>query len=224
MQRGSIRVAAIALGCVALAGGALVANRAFASNGQRPAGSVARSSAPPAPSPTASPSRDLQRARAILAPAAPPSRLLIPAIGVNAVVESVGFDAQGRMSVPSAAENVAWEQQGAAPGDAGNAVIDGHLDWTSGPAVFWKLGKLKAGDQITVQRADGSSVLFNVDSSAMIPYDNSIEFTKTGAPQLSLITCAGAWDRGHATYTQRLLVKASLAVTPPTEKPGDEGG
>ncbi len=155
----------------------------------------------------------LAQARAIAGPAAPPSRLVIPAIGVDAAVEAVGLDAQGRMAAPARTTDVGWYQLGAVPGDAGDAVMDGHLDWWNGPAVFWRLSQLRAGDRVTVVRADGTKVDFLVDSSQTVPYDASLPnlFTEVGPPTLTLITCAGAWDAGRATYLQRLVVHASLA-------------
>jgi sortase (surface protein transpeptidase) len=184
----------------------------------------------PSTAAAATPSADANgyaaRARALLAPAARPTQLVIPALGVNAVVESVAVDAQGRMGTPSQPDHVAWYDPGAAPGDPGNAVIDGHLDWTSGPAVFWHLSRLHAGDQVTVVRADGTQVRFVVDSSTQVPFDARTNdlFTRTGPPALSLVTCAGAWDRARSTYLTRLVVHATLAPSEPTDKPGDEGG
>jgi sortase (surface protein transpeptidase) len=165
-------------------------------------------------------------ARALLAPAPPPATLVIPALQVRAVVEAVGTDAQGRMAAPSQADHVAWFNQGPAPGDAGDALIDGHLDWTNGPAVFWLLGKLRAGDEVDVLRADGSQARFQVDATATVRYDARMEqlFVRTGPPSVSLITCSGSWDRQHGTYQDRLLVHATLIAAPPSDKPGDEGG
>lgn len=161
-----------------------------------------------------------------MAAAAAPSRLLVPSIKVDAPVEPVGLDGQGRMGTPSLASSVAWYRLGTVPGDVGDAVMAGHLDWTSGPAVFWFLGKMRKGDEITVVRADGSHVKFVTDATSMVPYDSSTDslFTRDGPPSLTLITCAGAWDRQRGTYLQRLVVHASLAPTVSTSKPGDEGG
>jgi len=175
------------------------------------------------PAPTATPTDDiLAKARAIVAPAPPPTRLLIPAIGVDAAVEPVGLDAAGRMASPSVPANVGWYRTGVAPGDAGNALLDGHLDWTSGPAVFWHLGSLRVGDPISIVRADGSRVQFVVDSSSLLAYNayDDALFTAIGPPSMSLITCAGAWDQQRGTYLQRLLVHASLAPGNPIEPPG----
>jgi Sortase domain len=175
----------------------------------------------PAPSPT---SGTLAAAQAIVAPVPPPARLSIAAIGVDAAIEPLGLDGQGRMATPSRPDNVGWYSPGAAPGDVGNAVIDGHLDWTDGPAVFWRLGKLRRGDELAVSRADGSRARFLVLSTATMPWDASTDalFTKTGPPSLTLITCAGAWDRQRGTYLQRLVVRASLVPPPPTKSPGEE--
>jgi hypothetical protein len=165
-------------------------------------------------------------ARALLAPAPRPATLVIPALHVRATVEAVGTDAEGRMATPSQPDRVAWFDQGPAPGDAGDALIDGHLDWTSGPAVFWLLGRLRAGDEVDVLRADGSQARFQVDATSTARYDARMEqlFARTGPPALSLITCTGSWDRQRGTYLDRLLVHASLIAAPPQDKPGDEGG
>src|SRR5205807_8123210 len=66
-----------------------------------------------------------------------PSQLVIPKISVIAPVEKVGVDRSHNMAVPSRPTHVAWYSPGPAPGEAGDAVIDGHLDWTTGKAVFW---------------------------------------------------------------------------------------
>ena len=166
------------------------------------------------PAPSASPDDTLRQALALVAPVKPPVRLQIPTINVDAAVEQVGLDSEGRMAAPARTDEVGWYQPGAVPGDVGNAVIDGHLDWYTGPAVFQRLGKLKVGDQITVLREDGTKAKFTVDSTSVMPYDASTDalFTRTGPPSLTLITCAGTWDRQRGTYLQRLVVHSSLAV------------
>ena len=190
---------------------------------------ASRAGDPPAasrPVPSATPDQALAQAQAIVAAAAAPSRLLVPTINVNAPVEPVGMDSQGRMGVPSQASSVAWFKLGSAPGDVGNAVIAGHLDWTNGPAVFWYLGRLHRGDVITVVRSDGSSVKFVADSSTTVPYDSSTDslFTIDGPPSLTLITCAGAWDRQRGTYLQRLVVHAALVATTAPSPAAGQGG
>jgi hypothetical protein len=164
--------------------------------------------------------------QALIAPSAPPTKLVIPALSVAAVVEAVGVAADGTMAVPAQADHVAWYQPGVAPGDAGNALFDGHLDWWTGPAVFWHLANLRIGDQVDVVRADGSHLAFTVDSTSTYPWNSRPDglFTTTGPPSISLVTCSGSWDRQRQTYLSRLVVHATLAATPPRQTPGDEGG
>lgn len=190
------------------------------------AAAMPRATVQPSPSASASPNATLAQAKAIVAPAAAPARLLVPSIKVDAPVEQVGLDAQGRMATPSRASSVAWYRLGSTPGDVGDAVMAGHLDWTSGPAVFWSLGKVRRGDQIKVVRADGTQLEFVADSTSTVPYDSSTDalFTRDGPPSLTLITCAGAWDRQRGTYLQRLVVHSTLVPSVSTERPGDEGG
>lgn len=214
-----------------IAGGALVAAAIVVPGpwrGVTPTAADAKGPARAATSPTPSPTPNdrLAAAQAIVAAAAPPVRLQVPSIRVDAPVEPVGLDAQGRMATPSLASNVAWYKPGAVPGNVGDAVMAGHLDWTSGPAVFWYLGKVKKGDEITVVRSDGSKARFIADRTSMVPYDSPTDalFTVDGPPSLTLITCAGSWDRQRGTYLQRLVVHATLAPSVNTNLPGDEGG
>jgi sortase (surface protein transpeptidase) len=164
--------------------------------------------------------------RALLAPSPTPTRLTIPKLGVDAVVESVGVAADGSMAVPSQPDHVAWYQPGVRPGDAGDALIDGHFDWWTGPAVFWHLGNLRRGDQVNVLRADGSQLTFVVDSTKTYPWNARTDglVTTTGPPSISLVTCSGTWDRQRQTYLNRLVVHATLIATAPVQTPGDEGG
>jgi Sortase domain len=164
--------------------------------------------------------------RALTAPAAPPTRLLIPTLGIDAVVESVGVAADGSMAVPSQPDRVAWYQPGVKPGDPGNALFDGHLDWWTGPAVFWHLANLHPGDPVTVIRADGSQLTFTVDSTNSYPWNARTDglLTSNGTPSISLVTCSGTWDQRRQTYLNRLVVHATVAATTPQQTPGDEGG
>lgn len=147
-----------------------------------------------------------------------PAQLSIPAIHVNASVMSVGRTAQGLMDAPvSQAINspywtrVFWYAPGTAPGQAGNAVIAGHIDRVGGdPAVFWTLWELVPGDTISVTTVQGQTLHFvvnrSVSYSATAPSSQVVNavFGPTSAHHLNLITCSGVWT-GHG-YDQRLVV------------------
>lgn len=140
---------------------------------------------------------------------ATPMRLKIPAIEIDTAVESVAKTAAGQMDVPKDVKNVAWYNLGPLPGAQGNAVISGHYDDTKGPAVFYKLGKLKAGDQVIVTNADGVDLTFEVVSKENYPLDKAPLNRIFGFDlerDLNLITCSGRWNAKARTYNQRLVV------------------
>lgn len=146
---------------------------------------------------------------------ADPLRLRIPALSVDAHVQPVGVGKGGNMAVPqgvSQYRDVAWYRSGARPGEAGNAVIAGHLDGAFGlPAVFSNLGVLTLGDSIEVVDAQGVTRHFVVAAKEEFPVDeipNERIFGGAPGPRLNLITCAGTWDSGTKAYDRRLVVYA----------------
>ena len=65
----------------------------------------------------------------------------------------------------TSAQEAGWYDQGPTPGQYGPAVIVGHVDTTTGPAVFHGLKELRAGDEVEVTRGPtGSVAVFEVDS------------------------------------------------------------
>jgi sortase (surface protein transpeptidase) len=143
-----------------------------------------------------------------------PVTLSIPAIGVGTTVEAVGLDSTGNMDVPSGPVTVAWYAYGARPGEAGNAVLAGHVDFQGyGPAVFYRLGQLGPGDIIWVGDEAGPRRRFKVYEVATYrtqdaPLDRI--FGVTDEANLNLITCTGAFNSGTGEYDRRLVVYAQL--------------
>jgi LPXTG-site transpeptidase (sortase) family protein len=145
-------------------------------------------------------------------PDSSPLRLLIPRISVDASVEARGLDAQRNLATPLDFNHVAWFNQGPPPGQPGNAVLNGHVNWWTGSAVFTRLGELRLGDSVTVIRRDGNRVNFRVSglrTLAAAARDASL-FAPSQVSTLTLITCSGPWDTVLETDAQRLLVSAAL--------------
>lgn len=140
-----------------------------------------------------------------------PERLVIAnaRVRVDAAVEYVGQTPAGAMDVPKAWENTGWYEPGTRPGERGNAVIAGHLDSDTGPAVFWDLGRLRVGDQVSVIDVQGRRSRFRV-SEMVVYYEDDAPirriFGKTDGAHLNLITCDGVFDRGAGEYDRRLVV------------------
>ena len=138
-------------------------------------------------------------------------RLVIPRLGIDAAVEPVGTDRSGRIGVPSYIWDAGWFREGPVPGDPGDAVMDGHLDWYTGPALFAHLDELRPGDAVTVVRG-GATLRFRVVGREWVPYRERPAglLEPAGPPRLTLITCGGSWNYRAGTYSERLLVEAAL--------------
>jgi hypothetical protein len=142
-----------------------------------------------------------------------PVRLLIPTIGVDSGLEDLHQDARGVLVAPEYADTAGWWAKGVVPGDVGAAVLVGHLDTIQGPAVFVHLQRLRPGDDITVRMSDGRSLRFSVDGShvvrkALFPSDEV--YGATPDAQLRLITCSEPFDPVAHSYTDNLVVFATL--------------
>ncbi|MEO8745545.1 MAG: class F sortase [Candidatus Dormiibacterota bacterium] len=141
-----------------------------------------------------------------------PSRLVIPKINVDAVIEARGLDSQRNMETPTDFRDVAWYKLGPSPGQPGNALINGHVNWWTGDAVFTKLGQLRTDDEVTVLRADGLPVHFKVTGTQTVDANARIAalFAPSPVATLTLITCTGVWNPLTQSDTRRLIVSAVL--------------
>jgi LPXTG-site transpeptidase (sortase) family protein len=141
-----------------------------------------------------------------------PVRLVISRIGVNAKIEARGLDAGRNMLTPKDFHDVAWYNLGPVPGEPGNALLNGHVDWWTGSAVFTRLSELRAGDKLTVVRADGTRLTFKVTGRRIVTAGARVAslFAPSKVASLTLITCTGAWDASILSATHRLLVSAVL--------------
>ncbi len=103
--------------------------------------------------------------------AALPQRLDIPELGVQAPVMARGLDAKGALEAPpfDRAGSVGWYAAGASPGEAGTALMVGHVDTETRPAVFYKLSTLEPGETIRVLRDDAEVAEFTVDDVQVLP-------------------------------------------------------
>ncbi|MBV7697740.1 class F sortase [Streptomyces sp. TRM70350] len=147
-------------------------------------------------------------------PRSPPDRIRIPSIGVNAPLMGLGLTRTGSLDVPPAAEkNLAgWYEAGTTPGETGTAIVAGHVDNADGPAVFYRLGALKRGSTIEVDRRDGSVARFRVDAIEVYDAKNFPDKKVYGAasrPELRVITCGGGYSRGTG-YQGNVVVFAHL--------------
>jgi sortase (surface protein transpeptidase) len=146
----------------------------------------------------------------------PPVRVEIPSIGVSSRLVRLGLNPDGTMEVPRDYGLAGWFTGGAVPGQDGPAVISGHVDSKTGPAVFYRLRDLSEGDIVRVKRADGNWLTFKVTGSvsyAKAAFPTDAVFGPVTGPVLRLITCGGGFDRASGHYLDNLVVTARPAGT-----------
>lgn len=164
-------------------------------------------SAEPSPAPSTSPQlRDFPDG-------IEPARVRIPSIGVDADVIELGQLDDGSLETPEDFSETGWWRGGPRPGQLGAAVIAGHVDSTSGPAVFYELRNLREGDRIVLTDGGGRKVRFTVDRLEQHPkadFPTRSVYGYTRQPSLRLVTCGGQFDSGRRSYVDNIVVFARL--------------
>lgn len=205
----ALLAAALPLGAVLALTGALAAGCGSASGQAASGGPAGVRRATPSPDPALGSFRSPRTYAAV----AVPVRLRIPAAGVSARIEPRGRAPDGSAELPTRPELVGWYSGGARPGQAGPAILLGHVDWYHGPAVFFRLATLHAGDAVQVDRADRSTVAYRVTSMVRVPKDrfpSELVFKPSLTPSLRLVTCGGSFDRTTRNYRDNVIVFAAL--------------
>lgn len=172
-------------------------------------------------------------------PVTVPLELHIPSLKLSRPVLAVGITAADVMDAPQGrAEDPVWQaafwyRGGSIPGQPGTATIAGHVtDSVGRPAAFAHLDDLRPGDPVVVRdQRTGLNVTFLVNAtktytlaeaatpSVLSDIYGSGPVTGTapqasadGLAHLTLITCAGTFDRRLSTHDHRLVVYATRSA------------
>jgi sortase (surface protein transpeptidase) len=183
----------------AVLGAALVTGCGVASGGSQPASGTSSSSSISASQPPAA--------------IAEPAELSIPKIGANSTLVGLGLGADNTVEVPpvSTPMQAGWFTGGPRPGEPGPAVILGHVNGNGKPGIFDRLHELTVGDEILIQRTDGTTARFTVRKVDEVPkaqFPTDAVYGDTAGPELRLITCGGSFDRTAHSYRDSVIVYA----------------
>ena len=155
-----------------------------------------------------------------------PLSLDIPTIGVHTRLMTLGLNRDGTVEVPPVTRTApaGWYKNLSTPGEAGPAVILGHVDAErGGPAVFYRLKELKKGDDLSIDRADGRTAYFTVRSVARYPrtdFPTDAVYGSRPDAELRLVTCGGSFDPIQRHYRDNVVVYATMTGSTPTSTPG----
>jgi hypothetical protein len=141
----------------------------------------------------------------------PPTRVRVPALGLDAVVRPVGVDEGRQMRLPADPRVLGWYRFGAGPGDRGSVVLAGHVDSRRfGVGPLADLQAIGVGDRVEVATGPDGTRSYRVDSierfdRQALPAE---VFARTGPDRLRLVTCTGPYLPEAGGYQQNLVVTA----------------
>jgi sortase (surface protein transpeptidase) len=147
----------------------------------------------------------------LVLPESDPVAVSIPRIGVQSRLVPLGLHSDGKMKLPDPPV-AGWFTGGPTPGALGPAVITGHVTW-NGPAVFYRLGSMRRGDQVIVKREDGKTAVFTVSRVARFSksrFPSRAVYGTIDHAGLRLITCGGTYDAARHRYLDNVVVFARL--------------
>ena len=155
----------------------------------------------------------------------PPDRILIPAIGLDAPVETVGWHVEQGVSVWDVPDRrvAGWLKTSAPAGQPGNTVLDGHHNIKG--EVFRRLVGLKPGDAIDLRAGSAvyhyavteKHILLDRDQPINVRIANAKWIQPTDDERLTLVTC---WP--YTNNTHRLIIVARpLPPSPSDRKKGN---
>ena len=141
-----------------------------------------------------------------------PTRIYFTKAQVMADIVPVGIveegERKGQMDTVDDPDLAAWYEPGPAPGEEGNALINGHKSWKGKIGRFSVLWDMEPGDEIAIEYEDGTVKYFYAVSVDFYPYDgvpNEV-MDLSGESRVTLITCYGEFDRTAGTSKQRCIV------------------
>lgn len=133
------------------------------------------------------------------------TRVVIPSIGLDADVSPVGLIFRGGELQYDVPRVEAGQYVGtAAPGEAGNVVIGGHVARRGASGIFQALPKVVAGDVVEVYRGD-RVYRYSVIEIKVVAADATDVMGSTQDATLTLITCFP-----EDNYAERLVVIGRL--------------
>ncbi|TYP80641.1 class F sortase [Blastococcus xanthinilyticus] len=146
----------------------------------------------------------------------PPVRVELPGLGAGAPLDAVGVTDDGQMALPEDVGRVGWYRFGPRPGEAGNAVLAGHVDDAEqGAGALFRLREIAPGDEVTVTDDAGITTRWRVVSRELLHKETlPVEtlFARAGPPRLVLITCGGPFLPEYRSYRDNVVVVAEPVV------------
>ena len=135
----------------------------------------------------------------------------------NSRILPMGVNEDGALATPNNIFDVGWYEASGKPGEGGTMLIDGHNGGPHVYGVFKYLPDLEKGDEIVVERGDGTKFRYSVVENIEVSIDEADGYMATalrspvyGKESITLISCSGDWSWDRYTYLSRQFVRAVL--------------
>jgi hypothetical protein len=142
-----------------------------------------------------------------------PISVTITRLGVAASLQHLALQGDGSLQSPSDWNQAGWYADGVRPGQAGPAILAGHVESSTGPAAFYRLPAAEIGDDVAVVDDRGVTrhfIVNDVKSYPNVRFPSEAVYGATPFATVRLITCYGAFDPATRTYIDNVVVSAVL--------------
>jgi hypothetical protein len=169
-----------------------------------------------------------QRPLAAPCQAGSPTRMSIPALGVDAPIETIGLDrraqpddsVQAPLGAPKDPRKAGWYAAGPKPGSGmGTVLTNGHT-YRDGSAIFQEdfAALIAVGQEIELVLDNGTTCSYRISTvwrnvGAVQDYPQLVAserlYNQQGPERLFLATCGGPWDESAQTFKDINIVLAT---------------
>lgn len=142
-----------------------------------------------------------------------PRAIYINKINVAARILPMGINELGAIQAPVNIYDAGWYTGSVKPGEVGAMFMDAHASGATRAGLFAYLDKLVVGDEIEIEKGDGSRLTYRVVQTEVADLEGldmqRMLLPKDGVTRgLNLMTCIGDWVEEKNTYDKRVLVWA----------------
>ena len=140
-----------------------------------------------------------------------PRILSIDKLNISARILPMSVNKDESIQAPQNIFDAGWYNGSVKPGEDGAVFIDGHASGPSREGLFAYLDQLTPGDEIRVEKGDGTTLTYGVVHVEVVPLEG-LDMKKVLKPYgntvkgLNLMTCTGTWVDAQKTYDKRVIV------------------
>ncbi len=140
------------------------------------------------------------------------SRLVVPSLGIDSPVMSVGTTG-AQLNVPDDVHMVGEWSGGGTPTDAsGTVLLAGHVNWDGqGPGALAPLASIAPDANVILSTPGGTPTTWSVTSVEAVTKADLPQtiFDRSGPHRLVIVTCGGAFNSATGHYEDNVVVTAT---------------